>query len=242
VLPLRDKNPSGITPWVTYALIAANCLVFVLELGLDEPALKAVAVRFGMVPSRVTEVLRGQVPAIAGLVVPAFTSMFLHGGWAHLLGNMWFLFIFGDNVEGRTGHLTYLTFYLVCGVVAGATQYAINSASQVPCIGASGAIAGVLGAYIACWPHARILTLVPVFIVLTLIELPAALVLGFWFLIQFFQGTASIGIGFTHGVAYWAHVGGFVTGLLLIRLIPARRRPPRTAYERPDGRRWRARH
>jgi membrane associated rhomboid family serine protease len=190
------------------------------------------------VPLKVSAALRGEGSVLRDVVIPTGTSMFLHGGWLHLLGNVWFLFIFGDNVEGRLGHGTFLLFYLACGVAASAAQYALSPRSDLPMIGASGAVAGVLGAYAVCWPRARILTLVPVFVLVTFIELPALFVLGFWFVVQLLAGALAIGVPFAHGgVAYWAHVGGFVAGALLVRLLP-RRRPVRPRSRRGRGRRW----
>jgi membrane associated rhomboid family serine protease len=168
------------------------------------------------------------------MLMPALTCMFMHGGWAHLLGNMWFLFIFGDNVEARLGRVTFLLFYLFCGLAASAAQYMLEPDSAIPVIGASGAIAGVLGAYAVCWPRARIITLVPIFVLITFVELPAAFVLGFWFVIQLLQGAASIGLTYAHGgVAYGAHAGGFLVGAALMKLLcisgwQARRHGPRT--------------
>ena len=232
MLPLRDKNPSGTLPWVVYALIAANVSVFVFEVGLTEQELMAFASRFGLVPQQVTLALKGQLSVPGWLLLPAFTSMFLHGGWFHLLGNMWFLHIFGDNVEDRLGHLGFLAFYIGCGLAAGASQYVLDMDSAVPCIGASGAIAGVLGAYVVCWPHARILTVVPIFLFVYFVHLPAVVVLGFWFVIQFVSGAASIGVKFAHGVAYWAHVGGFVAGMATMLLLGGSR------GRRGRSRRW----
>ncbi|MFO8009096.1 MAG: rhomboid family intramembrane serine protease, partial [Candidatus Brocadiia bacterium] len=163
MLPLRDKNPPGTTPVVLYALIVANVAAFLFEFSLPDEQLRAALTRFGVVPSQVVAALRGEAPLLAALLLPAFTSMFLHGGWVHLLGNMWFLHIFGDNVEGRLGHGGFLVFYLVCGLMATAAQVALSAGSDIPTIGASGAIAGVLGAYAVCWPRARVLTLVPIF-------------------------------------------------------------------------------
>jgi hypothetical protein len=229
VLPLRDKNPSGIVPWMVYVLIAANAVVFIHEISLPPEDLAAFIGRYSVVPERVTRALHGRGDLLAAAIIPALSSMFLHGGWLHIIGNMWFLLIFGDNVEARFGRFRFLIFYLFCGVAAMATQYALYPHSRIPTLGASGAIAGVLGAYLVRWPGARILTLVPFFFFIQFVELPAILVLGFWFLIQFFQGAASLGVHFTHGVAYWAHVGGFIAGAVLMTILPAAkgRRYPR---------------
>jgi membrane associated rhomboid family serine protease len=221
MLPIRDNNPVPIVPWVVYAVVGANVTVFLFELGMGQRELPQFIYHFGLVPSYVTDALHGERSLLGAALVPAFTSMFLHGGWAHVLGNMWFLFVFGDNVEGRLGHLPFLGFYLFCGLAAAAAQYVLAPHSEVPTIGASGAIAGVLGAYLVCWPRARVLTLVPLFILFYFVELPAALVLGFWIVLQFLQGAASLGVEFAHGgVAYGAHVGGFAVGALLVNLLP----------------------
>lgn len=153
--------------------------------------------------------------------------MFIHGGWLHIIGNMWYLWIFGDNVEDRLGHIRFLIFYLLCGVGAGIVHTFLNSASVVPSVGASGAIAGVLGAYAISYPTARVLTLVPILFFIQIIEIPAAFVLGFWFLMQFLSGTASLAVATSAnagGVAWWAHVGGFVIGMLLIGRLARRLR------------------
>jgi len=233
MLPIKDVNPSGSTPYVTYSLIVTNVLIFLLEAALPGRALSGMLMAFGLVPARVSAVLRGDESLLWGAIIPVFVSMFLHGGWIHLIGNMWYLFIFGDNVEARLGRARFLGFYLFCGLCAGAAQYVLNPSSQLPVIGASGAIAGVLGAYIVCWPHARVVTLLPMLYFITFVELPAVIVLGFWFVVQLFGGTISLGAEFAHGgVAYWAHVGGFVAGVFAIRVLPARKRPLRR-YQRP---------
>jgi len=233
MLPIRDRNPAPIAPYVVYVLIALNLFAFFIELGQSPEELGEFVERFGVVPFRVTAALRGEGSLLLAILIPTFTSMFLHGGWAHLLGNMWYLWIFGDNVEGRLGHVKFALFYLICGLAAAMTHYVLSPGSKLPTIGASGAIAGVLGAYAVCWPRARILTIVPIFYFIHFVELPALLVLGFWFLIQFVQGAASLGVAFDHGgVAYWAHVGGFVAGVLLIKLLPGQR------YKRRREQQW----
>lgn len=236
MIPLRDRNPSPITPWVVYVLIAINVAVFGIEWSLTDPQLKSLFFRFGMIPAQVTRAFHGEANILTALIIPAFTSMFLHGGVIHLLGNMWFLYIFGDNVEAKLGRVTFVLFYLFCGLLAHATQYVLAPGSSVPTIGASGAIAGVLGAYIVCWPRARILTLLPLFYIIMVRQLPAVIVLGFWFVIQFFQGVASIGAEYASGgVAYGAHVGGFIAGALLIKLLPTRK----VERQKPQNPAWR---
>ena len=188
--------------------------------------------RYGVIPAQVFEWPQSDLP-LSVVTIPFFTSMFLHGGWLHLLGNMLYLWIFGDNVEDRLGHFTYLVFYLLCGLGAGIVHTVLNYYTVVPSIGASGAIAGVLGAYLVSYPRARILTLVPIFIFVQFIEIPALIVLGFWFIMQFFSGAASLAAASANagGVAWWAHVGGFVIGMILVGLFPRKDRP-RYEYHR----------
>jgi membrane associated rhomboid family serine protease len=205
MIPLKDSQPSYSTPFVTISLIAVNVLVFLFQFTLDPFSLNNLISVYGLVPSRLHP---------AALV----TSMFLHGGWLHLIGNMWFLWIFGDNVEELLGHAKYLLFYLLCGLAAGLVHITFNLDSRLPTIGASGAIAGVMGAYLLKFPRARVVTLVPVFFFLTTMEIPASVILVYWFVIQFFSGVWSIGYSQLSqgGVAWFAHVGGFLAGMLLI--------------------------
>jgi len=225
MIPLRDANPSHHTPLVTILLIAANLGAFLYELSLPPQGLEQFVFQFGVIPSRMTAFVRHPDIGFGDAYVPLFTSMFLHGGWLHLIGNMWFLWIFGDNIEDRLGKLRYLLFYLVCGLGAGLAHALFNLGSNIPTIGASGAVAGVLGGYFVLFPTARVLTLVPFFF-LILAQLPAWLILLYWFVIQFFSGamTLAAGRGELGGVAWWAHVGGFVLGALLVRVLVPRRR------------------
>jgi membrane associated rhomboid family serine protease len=184
--------------------------------------------QFGVVPRHETVILSGSThlsPAVA--IVPLLTSMFMHAGWLHVIGNMWFLWIFGDNIEDYLGHFKYLIFYLLSGIGASVLHILLNAGSGVPSIGASGAIAGVMGAYLILYPRARVLTLVPLIIFFTFWWLPAWIFLGYWFLIQFLSGAAT-SIAYTSqtggGIAFWAHVGGFAAGILMIKLLPARTR------------------
>lgn len=208
MIPLRDSLPSYSKPYVTIAIIAANAFVFLFQLTLDEFSLNSFLSTYGMIPNRLHA---------SSLV----TSMFLHGGWLHLIGNMWFLWIFGDNVEDILGHAKYLLFYLLCGAAAALVQVAINMDSPVTTIGASGAIAGVMGAYLVKFPRSRIVTLVFVVFFLTTIEIPAGLMLIYWFVLQFFSGVGSIASSHLSqgGVAWFAHVGGFLAGILLIFVL-----------------------
>ncbi len=215
MFPLRDSQPSGTVPLVTYLIIALNAIVFLIEIMLGDRGLQEFLKSFGLVPELFIEQFGPYE------IFTLFSCMFLHGGWMHLISNMWALFIFGDNIEDKLGHFTYLIFYLVCGVCAGLTQVFMSQGSLTPTIGASGAIAGVLGGYIVCYPKARVLTLIPIFFIIRLIEVPAAVYLGFWFISQFFTGFASIAkdAGEEGGIAWWAHVGGFVAGAILVKLL-----------------------
>jgi len=219
VLPLRDTIPHQRPPITTVALIIANVLAFWGELNLPAGRQQSFFEVFGLIPARFTSPAWAQSVGLWPSFVPFFTTMFLHGGWMHLIGNMWFMWIFGDNVEDRMGHAGFLVFYLLCGLAASATHVALNPHSHMPTIGASGAIAGVLGAYFVLYPGARVLTLVPIFIFIRFIELPAFVFLGLWFVMQFFSGTMSMHGADTSGVAFWAHVGGFIAGLLLLGLF-----------------------
>jgi len=233
MIPLRDENPSRSVPVVTRALIALNLAAFLYEWSLG-PGLREFVYAWGIVPARVSLALEGGEPIVA----PALTfasSMFLHGGWAHLLGNMWYLWIFGDNVEDRLGMAGFLLFYLAAGVFASLIHYFANPGSTLPTVGASGAIAGVLGAYAVAFPRARVITLVPLFPFFQVIPLPALLVLGLWFVFQFFSGALLLAGGAGGGgVAWWAHIGGFVFGVVVMRVFGGgrRRRESRARVDR----------
>jgi membrane associated rhomboid family serine protease len=220
MIPLRDTIPTRTFPWVTIALIGANVLVFLHQLGLGFEHEAAFVAVFGAVPAQFT----GAAPHAAPVLPPGLTiatSMFLHGGVLHLLGNMVFLWIFGNNVEDATGHLRFLVFYVACGAAAATAHIATHPASNVPMVGASGAISGVLGAYFLLYPHARIVTLVWLGFFAQTMQIPASVFLGFWFLAQLLSwvlGGGSEG----GGVAFVAHIGGFIAGLLL--LVPFKRR------------------
>ena len=221
MIPLRDNIKSKTFPFINWGLIIANAYVFYLELRLPSgKALDQFMHTWAVVPS----VLFAS-PSHHAFTL--FTATFLHGGWMHIISNMYFLYIFGNSVEDCMGHLRYLVFYLLVGVLANGTQAYLSAGSSIPMLGASGAIAGVLGAYFFNYPHARVLTLLPVFIFIRIIEVPAFLFLGLWFVLQAFNGTASLGaeaITGHHlgGTAWWAHVGGFVAGLLLTPMFAAR--------------------
>jgi len=228
MIPFRDNIPSRTFPLVTWSIILANVLVFIYELSLPVPELESFIALNGLVPAKLESLGGAPGAVLAGTGKSIVWSMFLHGGWLHLIGNMWYLWIFGDNVEDRLGHLRFLFFYFACGFVASLVHVLFNLDSQVPSIGASGAIAGVLGAYLVSHPFARILTIVPLFLLWPILELPAVLVIGSWFLVQFLYGVGSLTEGQTlaGGVAWWAHIGGFGAGLILVGLLakPVKRR------------------
>lgn len=208
MIPLRDANPTQSTPILTYGFVAINVLVFLWELMLNaQGSLEQFFMTWGIVPAELLADPAAEWPTL-------FTSMFIHGGWAHVLGNMLYLWVFGDNLEDRLGKVRFVLFYFISGLIASGTQIAINPQSTVPNIGASGAIAGVLGGYLLLFPRARITALVFRFIT----QVPALIVLGFWFVYQFFFGIASLSEMNTQvgGVAFFAHIGGFVAGLVLI--------------------------
>ncbi len=240
MIPIKDDAPRLSTPYVTYFLLAANVVAFLFELLVQsggQRELDRFIFDFGVVPVRLPIALLngGTVPhelvyqlgtrfvGLQAAFLPLVTSMFLHGGWLHLINNMWALWIFGDNVEDHLGHFKYLLFYLTTGVVAAIVHTAFNLGSVTPTVGASGAIAGIMGAYFVLFPSARVLTW---FFFIFFIRLPAWIFLGFWFLTQFLAG-ASTAIASSQtggGIAVWAHVGGFAAGILLIKTLPSRPR------------------
>jgi len=222
MIPLRDRNPRSTTPIFTVGLIVANVLIFLYQLSLGPRAGDLLVFTYGMVPARLELAFTTPDVTLGQAFFPFLSSMFLHSGWLHLLGNMWFLWVFGDNVEDRLGHLKYLLFYLLAGLGAGFTHVIFNLNSTVPALGASGAISGVLGAYLILFPRSRVLTLIPLFIIFFTVELPAAIILGYWFLIQTVSGLGSLGAGAAGGVAWWAHIGGFVLGMAMVKLFGTR--------------------
>lgn len=218
MLPIRDANPASRFPYVTVGLIVVNFLFFFYEQYLVLTGVYDQAIfQLALIPYEVTHVFSGSV------VVDLFRAMFLHGGWVHLLGNMLYLWLFGDNVEDIMGPVRFLIFYLLAGVIASLAQVVIDPNSQIPVIGASGAIAGVLGAYLVRFPRARVLTLIFLGYFIRLTEIRAVWVLGFWFVLQLFSGLLSFGVQTGGGVAYSAHIGGFVAGVLLVWLFAPRR-------------------
>jgi len=202
VIPLRDIIPSRTTPYITITIIAINVMAWLFELSLPRDVLPVFLQVYGVVPGDF------HAPTL-------ISSMFLHGGWSHVIGNMWYLWIFGDNIEDRLGHARFIVFYLLCGITAALGQIVVDPSSTLPTIGASGAIAGVMGAYFVLYPHSRVLTLIP-WIFLQVVELPAIVLLGFWFLMQLFSAGAIAVTASTHGggVAFAAHVAGFVMGMI----------------------------
>jgi membrane associated rhomboid family serine protease len=212
MIPLRDSNPTHRTPVVTYVIIGINVLIFLYMLTLDAQGLEQFIYRWSIIPR---DLVANPVAAAPTLI----TAMFLHGGWAHLLGNMLYLYIFGDNIEDVLGHGRFLLFYLLTGILASFAQIAINPSSSIPNLGASGAIAGVLGGYLLLFPHAKVTTIVFRFIT----EIPALYVLGFWFVFELFRGLTALGAispeAESGGVAFFAHIGGFIAGLVLIKVF-----------------------
>lgn len=216
MIPLKDLTPRRSFPVVTLLLIAANVAVFFYQISLPAKAANVLVRTYGLVPIRIQYALAGTHHVTLGKAfVPLFTCMFLHGGWLHIIGNMWFLWIFGANVEDRFGSVMYLFFYLVCGLGSGLSQALFSWGSSIPSIGASGAISGVLGAYVVFFPGSRILTLVTLLIIWFLARIPAIVFIGLWFIVQFLSGLGSLGAVNAGGVAWWAHVGGFALGAII---------------------------
>ena len=226
MIPLRDDNPTVLWPVVTVGLIATNTAVFFYELSLEPGLLEAFFYQMGMVPAAITQ---GPMPGAGGYFT-AVTSMFLHGGWMHIIGNMLYLWIFGNNIEDSMGHFRFVMFYLVAGLAAAAAHLALNPASTVPTIGASGAVSGVLGAYLVLFPHARIQTLVTFGFFIRIVYLPAWLLLIFWIGLQLLNQALIPMDASAGGVAYAAHIGGFVAGIALIFLFRKYRRKTHFRY------------
>lgn len=214
MIPLKDDNPTRTFPFVNWALILINVAVFFYQVQLPSHVAKAFVLHNATIPQRIPAFLAGHL-GFQMAFYPLFTSMFLHGGWMHLLGNMLFLYIFGDNVEDYFGHLGYVIFYLFCGVGSGLIHVLFNLHSSLPAIGASGAISGVMGAYLVLYPRANVL----VWFIIFLIPIPAVFVLGYWFVLQFLEGIGEFGAANTAGVAWWAHIGGFLMGMVIAGLV-----------------------
>ena len=216
MIPIRDTIPSRNYPVVTTAIIGINLLVYLMQLSQGGGGDRFVYI-YGLVPARYVDPRLSHYFTTGQQLFSLFSFMFLHGGFWHLLGNMWSLWIFGDNVEDRLGPLRYLVFYLACGLASGLSHLILNTGSNVPTIGASGAIAGVMGAYFILYPRAKVLTLVPIIFIPLFFEIPAYFFLGFWFLLQFLNATA--GHGTAGGIAWWAHIGGFMFGIIFLKLF-----------------------
>jgi membrane associated rhomboid family serine protease len=220
VIPIRDNIRSRSIPITGYILIISTAVIFMKELMLEDGQLDQMVATFGLIPAVFLSGLDSRLTDIT-VYLPLVTNLFLHGGWLHVIGNLWYLKIFGDNVEDRLGHGNFLIFYLLCGIIANLAQVIVDPASTVPTIGASGAISGVLGAYFISFPLAKVSTLIPIFFFVTVIEIPAMLFLGLWFVLQLQSGTASLYMAGTN-VAWWAHIGGFAAGVILVKLFPRR--------------------
>ncbi len=216
MFPIKDINPRHRFPIITVLIIIINIFIFFVEIKMG-PYLDRFITHYGLIPITITKGIIESSLSLRDLST-FFSAMFLHGGWMHLIGNMLYLWIFGDNVEDKLGHLRYLLFYLLCGIGASFVHILIDPFSNIPTIGASGAISGVLGAYMLLFPRARVLTIIPIFLFIQIAELPAFILIGFWFIIQFFQGLLSLGFQSDGmgGVAWWAHIGGFIFGMFLI--------------------------
>src|SRR5437016_3142422 len=238
MIPIKDyAGPRRRMPWVTWGLIAVNVIIFLYQVSLGSDA-QAFMFAYSVVPVALAHgIPQTSLPGVPAnlpfhtpnpVYLTLITSQFLHAGWLHIAGNMLFLYVFGDNVEDRMGHFWYLVFYLLCGVVAGITQIAVAPDSAIPSLGASGAIAGVLAAYLVLFPSARVKTIIFIFIFITIVTVPAIVLIGLWFLLQFFDGLASLSTvqQGMEGVAYFAHVGGFLTGLIITLLLRERLQPP----------------
>lgn len=211
MIPIRDENPTRRFPVITVAILVVNIVVFVYEVSLSDAEFVAFIDRWAFTPTRFAA-----EPLSPAVLLTFITAMFLHGGWLHLGGNMLYLWIFGNNIEDRLGKVRFVGFYLASGIIATLTHVIVEGIRDIPLLGASGAIAGVLGAYLLLFPQARVLVMIPIFFIIELARVPAAFVIGFWFLIQILQGIGSISPDATGGgVAWWAHVGGFVAGVAL---------------------------
>jgi rhomboid family protein len=226
MIPLRVDIFRARFALINGLLILANVFAFLHELALPAKAGRALVYSFGIVPAHEQLLFARHGISLGQAVLPLFTSMFLHGGWLHLLGNMLFLWVFGGAVEETLGHFQYLIFYLICGVGSALVHTAFNLSSKVPTIGASGAISGVMGAFIVLFPRARVTTLIPALLLFFTVRIPAYLMLGYWFFLQFFSGVASLGMTDQGGVAWWAHVGGFLLGAVLVVGVRTKMRSP----------------
>lgn len=226
MIPLKDINPTERTPVVTIVLVVINALVFIYELTLAEPEARRLFFTLGMVPARAALFPSSPEIGLGDAFLPLLTSMFLHGGWLHVIGNMWFLWVFGDNIEDRLGHGRFLVFYLLCGVLAGLAHTVMNLASTLPAVGASGAVSGVMGAYLMLFPSSRVVTLITLGWYWFTTRLPAYVMILYWLAVQLLSGTVSLGQRGEGGVAWWAHIGGFAAGAVLVYLFRQRQKRP----------------
>ncbi|MGD2158315.1 MAG: rhomboid family intramembrane serine protease [Anaerolineales bacterium] len=223
MIPLRDETPTHRTPIINYLFIGLNVIVFIFQVMMGSEN-QSIVYQFALIPAHFTSGIG------LGDITDIFTSMFMHGGIAHIGGNMLYLWIFGDNVEDRMGHGRYILFYIIGGIVASLAHIFTNPTSEIPTVGASGAIAAVLGAYLIMYPQGRVLTLIPLGFFMRLTMLPAAIVLGLWFVLQLFQGVLTLGGPDVGGVAFWAHIGGFVAGVVLAKLFAKPQQPDYSRY------------
>lgn len=232
MIPISDANPTRRLPLINWILIAVNVAVFLYEISLPSPELDQLIATWGVIPAHLLAALSHPSQPTFSVLATLITSQFLHAGWAHILGNMLFLWVFGDNIEDVLGHFAYLVFYLLSGIAAGVAQAVVLGPSPIPSLGASGAIAGVLGAYIILYPWQRVSMLVPLFILFWTIDIPAIFVIGWWFIQQFLYGIATLTETAAGGVAFWAHIGGFVAGMIMILPFVGRahRRPRTSVY------------
>ncbi|MBN2610104.1 MAG: rhomboid family intramembrane serine protease [Bacteroidales bacterium] len=228
MIPLKDTIPSKSFPVINYLLILANLVVFIFEIRLPEAQLNELFYRYGLVPANILPALLGGEEGSYKILYTFVTNIFLHGGLWHFLGNMLFLFIFGDNVEDRMGKFGYLVFYLLTGVLASATHFVLYIHSPVPAIGASGAISGVMAAYMFLFPKSKVITLIPVFYIIPLfVPIPAFIFIGIWFILQLLSGASHLMFhGTASGIAFWAHIGGFIAGWVLYKMFVKRKRYP----------------
>jgi len=236
MIPIRDTEPSLTKPVIVKAIIFINVLVFLYEVILGHQRLELFMDHAGLIPAKYFYLGEFASQAYGERFTPLFTHMFLHGGWFHVGFNMLFLWIFGDNVEDRLGKVRFVIFYLVCGLAAAYLQLYMSADSRVPMVGASGAIAGIMGGYMVLFPRARVVAIVPIFYFVQLVQLPAVVFLGFWFVMQFFSGTIAAleGARSRGGVAFWAHIGGFVAGVMLVKVF-AKRKAVDSGYHRTGG-------
>jgi len=221
MIPIKDENPKKNLPFINLIFILANIVVYVYQPS-SEILLKAFYNAYGLIPNSFTNIFQSDLPQLAATIQSIFTSLFIHGGFLHLAGNMLFLWIFGDNIEYAIGHINYFFFYIFCGIAAALTQVFIEPNSLIPLIGASGAISGILGAYIIKFPKNKVTTLFIIFIFIKIIKIRAVYLLGIWFLFQVFQGYFSLGQESMGGVAWFAHIGGFVCGIILVNIFKKR--------------------